>query len=311
MKFTDNFIFELKYRPEKIENIILPKKIKTHLLTLIKTGNLPNLLFSGSAGTGKTTCALAIPKELGLNSLYMNMSKNTGIDSIRGQVEAFATTSSITGKKKVIIGDECDRLSPQAFDSLKGTIEEFSNNCTFIFTSNHKNKIPDPIISRLQEVDFVISKSETNDIKKQLFNNIIKILRDETIQFEKKAIIKVINNFFPDFRKCLNETQKLSMQGPITLAAVDDNLATDINEYFKCIKSQNFTELRSYISNISVDLKGFYGYIFKNLDKYVANESIAEAIILLAKYQYESAFAIDPEITLVAFSIELMSCNFK
>ena len=311
MKFTDNFIFELKYRPNKIKDIILPKKIKKHLLSIIEDKKLPNLLFSGSPGTGKTTVALAIPHQLELNSLYINMSKNTGIDTIRGQVEAFASTSSITGKKKVIIGDECDRLSPQAFDSLKGTIEEFSNNCTFIFTSNHKYKIPDPIISRLQEVDFIISKSEINDIKKQLFENIIKILKIESIQFEKKAIVKIVNSFFPDFRKCLNETQKLSMQGPITLTSVEENVATNINEYFKCIKSQNFTDLRSYISNISVDLKCFYSYIFRNLEKFISNESISEAIILLAKYQHESAFSIDPEITLTACSIEMMSLEYK
>lgn len=311
MRFTDNFIFELKYRPNKIEDIILPKKIKNHLLTLVKTGNLPNLIFSGSPGTGKTTAALAIPKELELSSLYINMSKNTGIDTIRGQVESFASTSSISGKKKVIVGDECDRLSPQAFDSLKSVIEEFSNNCTFIFCSNHKYKIPSPIISRLQEVDFVIPKTEINDLKKQLFNNIVKILKTESIQFEKKAIVKIVNSFFPDFRKCLNETQKLSMQGPITLVVVEENVATDINEYFKCIKSQNFSDLRAYISNISIDLKSFYSYIFRNLEKYVSNESISESIVMLAKYQYESAFSVDPEITLTACSIELMGLEYK
>ena len=310
-RFTDNFIWELKFRPQKIKDIILPKKIKNHLLTLVKTGKLPNLLFSGSPGTGKTTCALALPKELGLSSLYINLSKNTGIDTIRGQVEAFASTSSITGAKKVIVGDECDRLSPQAFDSLKGTIEEFSSNCTFIFTSNYKHKIPDPIISRLQEVDFVISKAETLDIKKQLFESIKIILRKEEIQFESKAIIKIVQTFFPDFRKCLNETQKLSMQGPIAVAIVDDNLATDIAEYFEHIKNQDFSKLRSYISNISIDPKTFYTHIFKKITDYIQEDDISEAIILLAKYMYEAAFAIDPELTLTACSLELMGLKSK
>ena len=311
MRFTDTFIWELKYRPTKIEDVILPRKIKKHLSGIVKLGNLPNMLFSGSPGTGKTTCALILPKELELSSLYINMSKNTGIDSIRGQVESFASTSSITGKKKVIIGDECDRLSPQAFDSLKSTIEEFSNNCTFIFTSNHKHKIPDPIISRLQEIDFIISKSESMDIKKELFENMKIILRKEKVPFEKKAIIKIVQTFYPDFRKCLNEIQKLSIQGPITNEMVSENIATNIDEYFKCIIDRNFSKLRSYISNISIDLKSFYIYIFRNLEKYIKNDDIPEGILLLSKYQYESAFAIDPEITLTACSIELMQLGTK
>ncbi len=205
----------------------------------------------------------------------------------------------------------CDRLTPQAFDSLKAVIEEFSNNVNFIFTSNHKHKIPDPILSRLQEIDFVISKNAEMDVKKELLKTLCQILQKENVEFEKKAVIKVIQTFFPDFRKCLNEMQKLSMQGSISLAIVNENVVTNIDDYFIALKSQNFTDLRSYITNSSIDLKTFYPYIFKNVEKYFKPESIPEAIIHISEYMYKSAFVIDAEITLVACSLELMGLEFN
>lgn len=309
-KFFDNFIFELKYRPKKIEDLILPEEIKSQFLTIIKNKKIPNLLLSGQAGIGKTTSAFCFVNELELSYKYINMSKNTGIDIIRNQVETFASTASFDGGKKVIIGDECDRLSQQALDSLKGIIDEFSNNCTFIFTSNSKYKLPDPIISRFQEIDFIIPKNKKKDMMSQTLKRLIEISKLENIEFEKKALMILIQTFFPDFRKCLNELQKISMQGSVTIESIKNNIISDIDDYFKALKEKNFTKIRTYVTNIN-DTKTFYTYIFRNLEKYISKENIAEAIIIISKYMFESAFSIDPEITLMACSMELVNLAFN
>ena len=309
-KFYDTFIFELKYRPKAIKDLILPSHIKKQFENVIKNGNLPNFLFAGTAGVGKTTAGFCLCNELGLNYKYINMSKNTGIDVIRNQVETFATTASFDGKKKVIIGDEADRLSQNALDSLKGIIEEFSNNCTFIFTSNSKYKIPAPLISRFQEIDFVVPKDEKMDMMRSTLKRLIGISKLENIEFEKKALMILIKTFFPDFRKCLNELQKLSMQGKITEASVCNNIVTDIDKYFVALKEKDFTSLRTYVTNIN-DCKTFYTNIYNSLQKYVSVDDISEAIICVSKYMFESSFVADPEITLMACGMEMMNFEWK
>ena len=309
-KFYDDFIFELKYRPTKISDLLLPSQLKKQFLSIIKNENIPNLLLSGQQGIGKTTSAFCLCNELGINYNYINMSKNTGIDVIRNQTETFASTASIDGKKKVIIGDECDRLSQNALDALKGIIEEFSNNCTFIFTSNHKYKIPGPIISRFQEIDFAVSKKEKIGMMKSTLKRLVEISEIEKIEFDKKALMILVKTFFPDIRKCLNELQKLSMQGAITEASINENVVTDIDEFFKSIKEKDFTKTRTYVTNIN-DGKTFYTNIYNNLQAYIEFENISEAIVLISKYMFESSFAVNPEITLMACAMEMMDFDWK
>jgi replication factor C small subunit len=204
----------------------------------------------------------------------------------------------------------CDRLSQNALDALKGVIEEFSNNCTFIFTSNHKYKIPSPIISRFQEIDFVVSKSEKIGMMKSTLKRLIKISEKENIEFDKKALMILVKTFFPDIRKCLNELQKLSMQGAITEASITENIVTDIENFFESLKEKDFTKTRTYVTNIN-DCKTFYTNIYNNLLTYIEFEHMSEAIILISKYMYESAFAVNPEITLMACAMEMMDFNWK
>jgi DNA polymerase III delta prime subunit len=309
---TSDYILELKYRPKIMPYVILPERLRNFFDKIIEKGKLPNLLLSGIQGTGKTTTALCLVNQLELDSLYINMSLNTGIDTIRSKIITFASSVSLEGKKKVVIGDEFDRLSSHAMDSLKSVIEEFSHNCTFIFTSNHKNKITAPILSRLEEVDFNFTKEENVEMMKLFFKRLLTILKKEKIEYDKKGVGELIKTFWPDMRKILNEVQKLSLQGPITEKVIKKKLAANIETYFKIIRSQDFGKLKQYIVNLSVDHRSFLGEVFDKLPKFVKSDDLPQAINIVGQWDYRSAFAVDIQIPLITCSVELMTeCEWR
>ena len=215
--------------------------------------------------------------------------------------------------KNGIINRNCDRLSNNAQDLLKAEIESFSKNCSFIFTTNHQNRIIEPLKSRMQEIDFgVYTKKELSQAKREFYKSLIMILKKEQVKYEKEAVAQLVNTFFPDMRKCLNETQHLSQQGDITLEVVNENVVSNIEDYFNLVKEKNFTGVRKYIANLSIDLNTFYSAMYKDCHKFLVVDSIPQFILLVAKYQYESSFSIDAEIPLMACSMELMSeCEFR
>ena len=311
----DKYIWGLKFRPEKVEDIILPEKIKTMFLNILKDGVIPNMLISGPQGCGKTTVAFCLADQMESNTLYINMSIDTGIDKIRTDVKKFISSMSFKKGKKIVIGDEFDRLSPQAMDSLKSTIEEYSSHASFIFTSNHKNRIIPPIRSRVQEVDFVFSAEESKKMKKEFYDVVCKCLKSEEVEdFERKAVGKVIQMHFPDMRKVLNELQLLSKMGPITLEAVYNSIIHDMTEFFTYLRDKDFGKLRKYLAQLSVDYNGFYSVMFNQLQKFIMPESIPAAILTIAEWQYKAAFSVDGVVPLTACAIELMSeceCNKK
>ena len=203
-KQYDDFVWELKYRPPTLDQIILPDSLLKGFNKIKSSGKLPNMLFSGPAGTGKTTTAFVLADDMDLSAMYMNMSLDNKIDDIRSKMMSFATSVSIEGKQKVFIGDEFDRLSPQAMDGLKGAIEKVSKNCKFIFTSNHKGKIIEPIISRLQEVDFIFKKDDRPAMKKKMWKAACIICKKEEVEFDPAAVAEIVKQLFPDMRKILN-----------------------------------------------------------------------------------------------------------
>jgi len=239
------------------------------------------------------------------------MSMKTSIDDIRDKLMGFASSVSMDGRQKLIIGDEFDRLSPAAMDSLKGAIEKMSNNCKFIFTSNHKGKIIDPIMSRLQEIDFIFSKEDSSKMKKRMWKVACEICHKEDVIYEKKAVAAIVKERFPDMRKILNHLQKISLQGDVTMAAIEKCIDTDIESFFKFIRDKDWSGMRQFIADIPIPWADFYSIIFNNFEKYVHKDSISEAIIMIAKYQYESSLVVDKEIPLCALSMSMMDLEYK
>ena len=307
----DDFIWSLKYRPEKIEDMILPMRFRNHFETMIKEKKIPNLLLSGTRGCGKTSTAFCLADEIGMDVKYFNMSKDNSIDVIRDAFVRFASSVSFQGGKKLIIGDEFDRLSLPAIDSLKGEIEALSKNCSFIFISNNKHKFIDhPVISRLQEIDYEFDKKETGQMKKDFFEFLCDdVLKKEGVKFSKKAVGSLVNNLFPDMRKMLNELQKLATQfdNKITPEAVKSiSSVSDLNILFEALKDKDFGYIREYAASMKIDPSQFYSVLFKNIRKYVTKDSFPQAVLSIEKFQYHSAFSADKQIPLCACFIELM-----
>ncbi len=307
----DNFVFELKYRPKTLDEVVLPDKLVNQFNMIKSGGDLPNMLFSGPPGVGKTTTAFVLADDMDLSAMYMNMSLETGIDGIRTKMMNFATAMSIDGRKKVIIGDEFDRLSPQAMDSLKGVIEKTSKNCKFIFTSNHKAKIIDPIISRLQEVDFIFSKADTAAMKKKMWRRACQICQKEEVVFDKSAIAEIVRKVFPDMRKIINQLQMFSLQGDITLDVVNSMVLTDTDGFFKLLRDSDWTGVRQYIVDLSIPINDFYTILFQNVERYLHADSVSEAIVLIDKYNFEGTLVSDKQIPLAALAIEMMNLEYK
>jgi DNA polymerase III delta prime subunit len=241
------------------------------------------------------------------------LSEQTGIDVIRSQIKSFVSSASFDGKKKLVIGDEADRLSPQAMDSLKSFLETFSKNCSFIFISNHSSKITPELHSRLQEIKFVFPKEEKRELMIEFIKSISKNLKNENVDFEPKAIAKVVQTFFPDLRKTWVELQNLSQQyEKLSLDVVSNASSYDIDEFFRYIAKRDFGKLNQYVTNMSGNLKTIYPAIFDNVKNYVKSDDWPQSISIIQKYHYESAFCVDDRIPVVALGYALMTeCEWK
>ena len=311
-RMTDDFIWGLRYRPKHIDNLILPERIRKYLKNVIKGERLPNMLFTGPAGTGKTSSAIILAEMLDLEYLYINASEQTSIDVLRTNIKQFITNISWDEHGKVVILDEADRASAQFQDALKSTLEQFSKSCNFIFISNHKNKIIDPLHSRLQEIEFKFSTKEMSQLKKEFFKSCLFILKTEKVNYNDKVVAKIVNNLFPDMRKILNELQKLSQQEALENLDSVSQMNVDATAYFKIIREKKYNDLMKYVAQISADPQIFYSQLYDVCLKFVDAESLPDFIVLLGKYQFEAASVVDTRINIAAFSTEIMSnCSIK
>ena len=312
----DEFLWVEKYRPKKIEDCILPKSTKETFQQFVNKGEIPNLLLAGPAGCGKTTVAKALCHELGVDYYVINGSdEGRFLDTVRTNAKNFASTVSLSSeaKHKVIIIDEADNTTSDVQLLLRASIEEFAGNCRFIFTCNYKNKIIEPLHSRCAVVDFSIKGKEKQEIAFQFFNRLNGILDGERIQAEKKVLIELIQKHFPDWRRVLNECQRYSVGGKIDtgILATFSDVKTD--DLFKNLKEKNFQEVRKWcVNNLdndpSVLLRRIYDGCYASLD----GPGIAAAVLIIAKYQYQSAFVADQEINMLACLTEIMvECEFK
>jgi len=308
-----NIIWTEKYRPKKIEDCILPESQKKPFQEYVNKKEIPNMILSGTAGTGKTTVARAMCEEIESDYILINGSDESGIDTLRVKVKGFASSVSLMGGRKVVIIDEADYLSPAAQAAFRGVIEEFSGNCSFIFTCNFKNRIIAPLHSRCAVIDFKLVNGQKAKMATEFMKRVEYILKEEKVEYDKKVVAELITKFFPDYRRVLNELQRYSVSGKIDVGILANVSDTKLTELVAFIKDKNFKEVRKWVAqNADNDthriMREFYDKIYDILKP----ETIPLAVVLLGKYQYQSAFVADQEINLMAFLTELMvECEVK
>jgi len=309
-----HFLWNEKYRPQTLEDCVLPSGVKKSLLEFRNNGDFPNLLLTSTQpGTGKTTSALALCRELGIEDiLFINASKETGIDLLRSRLTEFCSAASWTDKPKVVILDECDNASPQLQAGLRGFIEEFSKNSRFIFTANYKNKLIEPLHSRLIELNYAIPVNERKTVQQEFFKRVVKILKDENITFEPTVVGKVIMAYFPDFRKCLGVLQRHASSGTIDVAVLGvSNEVNDLTELSGYMSSKMFSKMREYVAkNNDLPFETYQRYFYDKAIDLFKPSAVPELILLLADYGYKSAFVTDREINLVAMLTEIMRLDW-
>ena len=305
----EDFLWVEKYRPKTIGECVLPSGLKQTLSEFISKGDLPNLILSGGPGVGKTTAAKAMIEELGLTYMMINGSEESGIDTLRVKLKNYASTVSLHGGRKYLILDESDYLNAQSTQpALRGLIEEFHKNCGFILTCNYKNRLIPPLHSRCSVVDFTIQKSEKKELAEQFFKRVMDILVAEDIKFEPKAVAEVINKFFPDWRRVINELQRYSVSGRIDAGILVDISEINIKELMRFMKDKEFTNVRKWIvNNIDNDPTRLFRRLYDNLYDYMDGSSIPHVVVILGEYQYKAAFVADQEINMLACLTELMA----
>ena len=312
-----DYLWVEKYRPKKIEDCILSQDIKETFSQFLKQKEIPNLLLSGTAGTGKTTVARALCEELGADYIIINGSdEGRQIDTLRNKIKNFASTVSLTetSNHKVVIIDEADYMNADSVQpALRNFIETFYNNCRFIFTCNYRNKIIPALHSRCTVIDFTIKNGQKVKTAKLFMQRMSLLLKSEKIEFDKKVLAELIQKYYPDFRRTINELQRYSVRGKIDSGILFSLSEANNKELVQTLKGKKFNDMRKWVVN-NIDkepaslFRGIYDILYEALD----TKSVPQAILIIAGYQYKSAFVADQEINMVACLTEIMaSCKFK
>ena len=305
----NNTLWVEKYRPTKIEDCILPDEIKTTFQSIVDSGEIPNLLLTGSPGIGKTTVAKALCNQLDCDWLMINGSdEGRMIDTLRTTVVNYASTVSLSGGKKVIVIDEADYMNKDSVQpALRGVIEEFSKNCRFIFTCNFKNRIIPALHSRCSVVDFIISKNDKPALGMEMLENVKRILNEEGVKYKESVLVQLVLKYFPDFRRVINELQKYSLNGIIDEDILKQSSDENFNELFVALKGKDFSGMRKWVAqNIDNDHVRLYRQIYDTLNNRFEKKSIPQAVLTIANYSYMSAFVADQEVNMVACLTEIM-----
>ena len=311
---SNDFLWVEKYRPQKVADTILPSNLKDTFQAIVNGGELPNMLFSGTAGLGKTTVAKAICNELGLDYIIINGSEEGNIDTLRGKIKQFASSVSLQGGYKVVILDEADYLNPQSTQpALRGFIEEFSNNCRFILTCNFKNRIIEPLHSRCGVYEFNTSKKDLADLAAQFYKRFIYILDQESVAYEPKAVADLVMKYAPDWRRVLNEGQRIGLTGSGINPSDSGTGSGSFTELATHLKAKDFKKMRSWVVNhMDIDTTAILRGLYDNMNELVQPQSIPQLVLILADYQYKDAFVADHELNMVACMTEIMAqVDFK
>ena len=306
---SNDFLWVEKYRPSKIEDCILPSNLKNTFLKIVESGELPNMLFTGTAGLGKTTVAKALCNELGLDYIIINGSEDGNIDTLRGKIKQFASSVSLQGGFKVVILDEADYLNPQSTQpALRGFIEEFSSNCRFILTCNFKNRIIEPLHSRCGVYEFNTTKKDMVALAASFHKRLVYILKEEGIQTDQKAAADLILKHAPDWRRVLNECQRLSIGGSDISNSSTDISNNNTSDLVKSLKDKDFKKMRHWVANnMDIDASTIFRSLYDGMTDTVANRSMPQLVLILADYQYKHAFVADHELNVVACMTEIMA----
>lgn len=307
-----NLLWVEKYRPKKLTDCILPTDLGIIFNGMVKDGKIPNMLFYGKAGTGKTSVAKALANDIGMDSILINCSEDKGIDTLRVKIRQYASTISLTGNGKLIILDEFDYATTAIQTGLRGAIEEFANNCRFIITCNYKNRVIDPLHSRCTGIDFTVPSSEKAVIASQILARIETILKNEGVPYDVPVLVNLIKRHFPDIRRIINELQKYSSSGKIDVGILSQGSCDSYKELLGYMKGKDFASCRKWVmQNIDLNTSEFYKKLYNELYTVLKPSSVPQAILIIAEYQYKSAFAADQEINTMAMVVQLMmDCEF-
>ena len=311
---SESLLWVEKYRPRTIEDCILPESIKKTIRDVVSQNKIPNMMFTGTSGIGKTTAARAICNETQADYLIINGSdEGRMIDTLRTKLTQFCSTISLSGSRKVVIIDEADYMNADSVQpAMRNFTERFADNCSFIFNCNYKNRIIDPIHSRCAVIDFSLKNGEKPVIASRFMKRVESILSDESIDYDKEVIAKLVLKHFPDFRRVLNELQRYSTSGEINSGVLANIKEMNLKELIDSLREKNFSKMRQWVvANVDNDPATVYRKIYDELYNVVDKGSIPQAVLTIAEYQYKSAFVADQEINLVACLVELMAeCEF-
>lgn len=307
-------IWAEKYRPVRLQDIIIPKRLTDIFNGFLEKDFIPNLMLSGGPGVGKTTTAIALLKELDLEYIIINGSLDRNIDTIRNDIISFASSVSFNGKRRYVVIDEADNLNAESSQlALRGVIEEYASNCGFIFTGNFKHNLCGPLLSRLSSIDFNFTKEERAELCSRFMKRAIQILELEGVQYDKQALGMLIMQLSPDWRQILIELQKYGMSSGINAGVLVNIMGLPLKPLVKALKEKDFESLRAWVAeNSGYTPKQIFRGIYNKADAFMDGASLAQLILLIGKYQYQSAFVADQEINIVAFLTEVMvSCEIK
>ena len=306
---SNDFLWVEKYRPKTVQQCVLPSQLISQFQQMVDSGELQNMLFTGTAGLGKTTVARALCNELDLDYILINGSEEGNIDTLRTKIKQFASSVSLQGGYKVVILDEADYLNPQSTQpALRGFIEEFANNCRFILTCNFKNRIIEPLHSRCAVYEFNTSKKDMVELCGNFHKRLCGILDEEKVEYNQKVLADLIMKFAPDWRRVLNECQRYSASGQIDSGVMVSLSDTSYDELFTSLKQKDFKKMRQWVvNNIDTDASSIFRGIYDRMGDKVSPQSIPQLVLILADYQYKNAFVADHELNVVACMTEIMA----
>ena len=309
----EHLLWTEKYRPQTVDDCILPDRLKQPFQEYVNQKQIPNLLLAGGAGVGKTTIAKAMCNEIGCDFMVINGSDESGIDTFRTKIKNYASSMSLSGGRKVIIIDEADYLNPNSTQpALRNAIEEFASNCSFIFTCNYKNRIIEPLHSRCAVIDFGLKNGEKAKMASAFFKRVQSIMQSEKIDADEKVLAELIKKHFPDFRRVLNELQRYSQFGKIDTGILVQIADISVDELSKHIIAKDFGAIRKWVASHEIDNTTLFRKLYDTLSDTLKPSSVPQAVVILADYQYKAAFVADQEINTVACLTEIMvTCEFN